>query len=140
MIKDGIQVSFNYSLTSDGEEIENNKGKEPMTYTHGGGQILPALEEQLTGLNVGDTKEVALAAADAYGETNPEAVQEVPVEKIPEGARQVGAVLTSNDFPGPIRVTEVGDNTVVLDFNHPLAGKDLVFDIEIVAVDDQSAA
>lgn len=136
VIEEGKQVSFNYTLSSGGEEIESNKGQEPLTYIQGGGQILPALEEGLVGLAVGDTKEVELSAANAYGETDPGALQEVPADQVPESARQVGAMLQAEGFPGPIRVTEVREDVVVLDFNHPLAGKDLVFSVEILAIED----
>lgn len=134
MVDQSKEVSFIYTLTSEGEVIESNKDAEPLTYTQGAGQILPALEDSLNGLGVGDTKDVTLAAADGYGEMNPEAVQEVELDKIPEGAREVGAVLQAEGFPGPIRVTEVRDTTAVLDFNHPLAGKELNFAVEIVAI------
>ena len=139
VIQEGSQVSFNYTLTSDGEQVESNKGQEPLTYTQGGGQILPALEAELVGLAVGDTKEVSLAAADAYGEIDPGAIQEVPLDKIPEAARYEGAMLQAEGVPTPIRVTEVKEEVIVVDFNHPMAGTDLVFDIEIMAVEAPTA-
>jgi len=131
----GNQVSFAYTLTSEGETIESNVGDEPLVYTQGGGQILPALEAELAGLTAGDKKTVNLAAADAYGEVRQDAMQEVPLEQLPEGARTVGAMLQAPGFPGPIRVAEVTETVAVLDFNHPLAGKDLTFDIEIITVE-----
>ncbi len=140
MIAKDKHVSFHYILTADGQVIENSRGSEPLTYIHGGGQILPALEAQMEGMVPGDTREVELAAGDAYGEVNPEALQEVPIEQIPEGARQVGAPLQAEGHNGMILVKEVRDDVVVLDFNHPLAGKDLVFDIEIVGVEDAPQA
>ena len=139
VIVEGSQVSFNYTLTSNGEEIESNKGQEPLTYTQGGGQILPALEAELAGLAVGDTKEVSLEAADAYGEVNQEAIEDIPLDRIPEEARFEGAMLQAEGVPTPIRVTEVREQVVVVDFNHPMAGKDLVFDVEIVAVEAPAA-
>ena len=134
MIAQGSQVSFFYTLSSEGEEIESNKNHEPMTYTQGEGQILPKLEAELEGLKAGDSKEVSLDAADAYGEVDPGKFQEVPAEQIPEPARKVGAQLQAEGYNGPIFVKEVKDNVIVLDFNHPMAGKDLVFAIEIVDV------
>ncbi|MEE4184321.1 MAG: FKBP-type peptidyl-prolyl cis-trans isomerase [Gammaproteobacteria bacterium] len=134
MITAGNQVSFEYTLSVSGEVVESNKGQAPLTYTQGGGQILPALESELEGLTVGDEKSVSLAAADGYGEVNPEAFQEVPADRIPEDARVVGAMLQSPEYPGPIRVAEVREEVVVLDLNHPMAGKDLQFDITIVDV------
>jgi len=140
MIAAGNQVSFEYTLSVSGEVVESNKGQEPLTYTQGGGQILPALESELEGLTVGDEKSVSLTAANGYGEINPEAFQEVPVDRIPADARVVGAMLQSPEYPGPIRVAEVRDDIVVLDLNHPMAGKDLKFDITIVDVVAESGA
>jgi len=134
VIAEGNQVSIHYKLTADGEAIEDSHGSEPLSYTQGGGQILPALEDALTGLAEGDSKEVTLAAADGYGEIDPAALQEVPIDQIPEGAREVGAQLQAEGYNGPIFVKEVRDDVIIVDFNHPLAGKELVFAIEIVSV------
>lgn len=130
----GSQVTFTYTLSSEGEVLETNVEAEPLVYTQGGGEILPALEAELVGLSAGDKKTVNLVAADAYGEIRQESMQEVPLDQLPEAARQVGAMLQAPGFPGPIRVAEVRESVAVLDFNHPLAGKDLTFDIVIVAV------
>jgi FKBP-type peptidyl-prolyl cis-trans isomerase 2 len=134
VITQGSEVSFFYTLSSGGEQIESNKGSEPLTYTQGEGQILPKLEAELEGLAAGDNKEVALAAVDAYGEIDPEAIQEVPIDQIPEPAREVGAQLQAQGYGGPIIVSEVREDIIVLDFNHPMAGKDLVFEVEIADV------
>jgi FKBP-type peptidyl-prolyl cis-trans isomerase 2 len=134
VITQGSEVSFFYTLSSGGEQIESNKGSSPLTYTQGGGQILPKLEAELEGLKAGDEKEVALNAADAYGEVDPEKLKEVPAEQIPEAARQVGAALQAEGYGGPIVVSEIREEVIVLDFNHPMAGKDLVFAVEIVEV------
>ncbi len=139
LIKDGSKVSVEYTLKlSDGSLVDSNTGKDPLVYTQGGSQILPALEKQLVGLKVGDTKSVKLSAAEGYGEIDPKAFREVDIAQIPEEARKVGALLVAAGADGnkrPIRVHEVRDDKVVLDFNHPLAGKDLVFDITIVGVE-----
>lgn len=140
MIEDGKQVSIMYSLTVDGDVIDSNAGGEPLIYVQSAGQILPSLEAELAGLKVGDKKNVELAAADGYGETTEEAFMEVPIDQIPEEARTVGGQLQSPDYPGPIRVVEVKEDVVVLDFNHPLAGKDLAFEVEIVAIEEAPAA
>lgn len=134
MTEAGKQVTFHYTLTSGGEQLECSKGDDPLTFTLGGGEILPTLEAALQGLEAGDDKRVELSAADAYGEVNPDGFQEVEIDKIPEDARQVGAQLQAEGINNPIRVAEVRDDVIVLDFNHPMAGKDLVFDVEVVAV------
>ncbi len=140
MIEDGKQVSIMYTLTVEGDVVDSNAGGEPLVYIQNGGQILPGLEAALAGLAVGDKKNVELAAADGYGEIDERAFQEVPLEQIPEEARKVDAQLQSPDYPGPIRVVEVKEEVVILDFNHPLAGKDLAFDVEIVAIANGPAA
>lgn len=135
MIEEGVEVCFTYTLTVEGEVLESNAGQEPLVYVQGDGQLLPALEAALAGMSAGDTKTVNLAAANAYGEFSEAAFQEVPLERVPVEARVVDATLQSQGYAGPIRVAEIRDNTVVLDFNHPLAGKDLKFDITIVDID-----
>ena len=97
-------------------------------------ETLQQLEEALIGLAVDDTKEVTLAPADAYGEINEEAFQEIPTDQIPEEARVVGTILGAQGYEGPIRVHEVNEEFVILDFNNPLAGRTLTFDIRIVSV------
>ncbi|HJP04317.1 MAG: peptidylprolyl isomerase [Chromatiales bacterium] len=135
MIEEGVEVCFTYTLTVEGEVLESNAGQEPLVYVQGDGQLLPALEAQLIGLSAGDTKTVNLDAANAYGEFSEAAFQEVPLDRIPEEARVVDATLQSQGFTGPIRVAEIKADVIVLDFNHPLAGKDLRFDITIVDID-----
>jgi FKBP-type peptidyl-prolyl cis-trans isomerase 2 len=136
VIGEGTTVGFEYTLSlSDGTVVESNVGGDAFSYTQGGSQILPALEVALTGLAIDDTKQVTLEPADAYGDVNPEAFQEIPIAQIPEDARVVGTILGAEGFEGPIRVHEVKEDVVVLDFNNPLAGKKLTFDIRIVSLD-----
>lgn len=136
MIEAGKTVAFEYTLRlDDGSVVQSNKDDEPLTYVHGENQILPALERELEGLEVDDRKEVTLEARDAYGDVRPDAFREVPAEQIPQEARRVGAQLSAQGYDGPIRVHEVKDDVVVLDFNHPLAGKSLKFDIRVVSIE-----
>jgi len=136
VVQAGKQVSFTYTLSmDDGTVIESSNDQEPLTFTQGGGQILPALESELEGLSVGDEKSVHLAAEDAYGNVSDEAFQEVPIDQIPEDAREVGALLQAPGVQSVIRVSEVREDVIVLDFNHPLAGKALNFDITIVGLE-----
>ena len=135
MIQPGKKVGFEYTLTlDDGSVVQSNRDSDPMVYVHGESQILPELERQLEGLEVDDKKEVHLKAVDAYGAVRDDAFHEVPSDQIPEDARRVGAQLSAQGYEGPIRVHEVRDETVVLDFNHPLAGQDLKFDIRVVSM------
>lgn len=136
MIEAGKTVALEYTLSlEDGSVVQTNAGGEPLEYVHGEQQILPALEQELSGLGVDEEKTVELSASDAYGEVDPNAFQEVDIDKIPEGARRVGAELRAEGFNGTIRVHDVKDSQVVLDFNHPLAGEDLTFKIKVLAVE-----
>jgi FKBP-type peptidyl-prolyl cis-trans isomerase 2 len=139
VIEEGKLVSFTYRLSAEGEVLEDNTDKEPLSYIQGGNQILPALEAELLGLSTGGEKVVELTAANAYGEHSADRVQEVPLEQIPESSRVVGTLLQSPSIPGPILVAEIREDIAVLDTNHPLAGKDLTFEITIVAIEDAPA-
>ena len=138
MIQSGKQVSLEYTVfLSDGTQIDSNIGEDPLVFTHGFHQVFPALEDALIGLDTGDTKQVTLQAEEAYGLVVPEAYKEVDVETIPESYRYAGAVLGVQDPAGgvyPIRVHEVRPDRIVLDFNHPLAGQALCFDIKVIEV------
>jgi FKBP-type peptidyl-prolyl cis-trans isomerase 2 len=136
VIENGKMVEFEYRLSlEDGTVVESNFDEgEPIQYVQGGGQILAALESALEGLAENDRKSVRLSAEDAYGVVNPEAFQEVPRDRIPEELLAVGAQLQAPGYDGPIRVHEIRDDIVVLDFNHPLAGQALTFDIRIVSI------
>ena len=137
-VQEGSLVSIEYTLTDDqGEKIESNKGKDPFRYTHGKHQIIPGLENGLDGMRVGEKKSIRVAPKDGYGEIVPSAFKEVPREKIPADALHAGAVLAATSPQGrtvPVRVHEVKEKTVVLDMNHPLAGKTLIFDVTVLAI------
>lgn len=137
-VKDGMMVSLDYTLKSpDGKTIETSKGKEPLKYVHGQKMMIPGLEKELTGMKVGGEKHVTVKPEDAYGKVNPDAIQEVPKEKIPANALKVGAVLAARSPEGavvPMTVREIKEKTVVMDMNHPMAGKTLVFDIKVVDI------
>jgi FKBP-type peptidyl-prolyl cis-trans isomerase 2 len=137
VIEDGKTVAFEYSLSlDDGTLIESNVGAdEPVKYVHGGGQILPALEAALIGMAEDERKTVKLEPEDAYGVVDPRAYQEIPRDSIPEELLEVGTPLQARGHDGPIRVHEIHDDRVVLDFNHPLAGEALNFDIRIVSIE-----
>jgi FKBP-type peptidyl-prolyl cis-trans isomerase SlyD len=140
VVQDGSIVAIEYTLTDDtGKVVDSNVGKEPLTYLHGSGQIVPGLEKQLTGLKVGDQKKIVVKPEDGY-RANPNAFQEIPKDKLPPEAQTVGTVLATKGPQGEtiaMRVHEVKDKTIVVDFNHPLAGKTLNFDVKVT--DIQSA-
>lgn len=138
LVKDGSVVSLQYTLTGeDGKVIDSNKGKEPLKYTHGLKQIVPGLEKQMNGMKLGAERRVKVKPEDAYGPVNKNAFQEFPKENIPANGLKVGAVLMAKGPQGeaiPVRVHEIKEKTVVLDLNHPLAGKTLIFDVKVLDI------
>ena len=138
VVKDGMLVSIEYTLKgTDGKVIDSSKGKEPLKYVHGQRTMIPGLEKELTGMKVGGEKNVTVKPEDAYGQISPNAIQEIPKEKIPPNALKVGAVLQGQDEQGrPMlaRIKEIKDKSVIIDMNHPMAGKTLVFNVKIVDI------
>jgi FKBP-type peptidyl-prolyl cis-trans isomerase SlyD len=134
-IREGSQVALEYTLSDEaGTVIESNKGKQPMSYIHGKSQIIPGLEKELSGMKVGEEKKIQIKPEDGYGPVNPDAFQEVPKDKLPPEALKVGTMLMAQGSQGkgiPVRVHEIKDTTVIMDFNHPMAGKTLSFDVKI---------
>lgn len=139
VIQDGSTVRMEYTLSDDkGKVLDTNKGQDPLTYTQGEGNIIPGLEKALKGLHSGDQTHVVVPPEEGYGPFKPEAIVEVPKERIPPEAQKVGAQLmgrNQNGPPVPLRVKEVKEKTVVLDANHPLAGMTLTFDVKIVGIE-----
>jgi FKBP-type peptidyl-prolyl cis-trans isomerase SlyD len=130
-------VSITYELKVDGNVADSNVGGQPLEFSFGSGQIIPGLESRIQDMNVGDSKEVAVPAAEAYGEYNPEAKQVVPKEQFAGLDLEVGMPLQGQGEDGqPFQVTvaEIQENEVVVDFNHPLAGKELNFSITIESI------
>lgn len=138
-VKSGDKVAIHYTGTLlDGTTFDSSQGREPLEFEVGSGQIIPGLDVALPGMVVGDKKTVKIACADAYGALNPEMRQAIPREGIPADIElAVGAQLQMQTPDGqamPVMVVELDEATVTLDANHPLAGKDLQFDIELMRV------
>jgi len=139
MIQDGKRVKIHYTLTVNGEIADSSRDREPLEYKHGSGEIIMGLEKALEGLKPGDQKEVLVAPDDGYGPINLQAIVEISREHIQSRDVQLGAVLSGKTQDGrPLRgvITAIGDDQVTVDFNHPLAGKELHFQIEIIEVTD----
>ncbi|HTM08006.1 MAG TPA: peptidylprolyl isomerase [Verrucomicrobiae bacterium] len=138
VIKDGSTVSLEYTLTGDdGKVIDTNKGKEPLRYVDGQDQIIPGLEKALEGLSAGAEKKVTVKPEDGYGAVDPKNFQEVPKNTVPADSLKVGTTLAAQTPDGqqfPVRIHEIKESTVIIDMNHPLAGKTLVFDVKILDV------
>lgn len=111
-------------------------GREPIKATLGQGQLIPGFESGLIDMAIGDKKTIEIEHTDAYGEVNPDMVAEVPKDKVPEGV-EVGTMLQTFGPAGPmpVKVIGVNEDTVTIDANHPLAGKKLIFELEVVGVD-----
>jgi len=140
-IADGKIVTFHYTLKDDaGEVIESSKGKTPLGYLHGSGNIVAGLEKALTGKAAGDSVEVVVEPAEGYGERDERGVMQFPRSQFPaDPTPQAGMQFGVQGPDGqvfPAWVTEVGEEQVTVDFNHPLAGVRLHFDVEVVELRD----
>lgn len=113
------------------------EGREPLEVELGLGQLIKGFEDGLINMSEGDKKTVEISVEDAYGQPKPEFINEVPKTNVPEGI-QVGESLQGNGPQGPVnvQVVAVNDETVTLDANHPLAGKNLIFDLEVIEISE----
>jgi len=138
IIEKGKTVSFEYTLTlEDKEVIDTNAGAEPLTFTHGSSQIIPGLEDQMIGMKAGDKKHISVKPEDGYGPILKEAIIELQTKQVPESSRKVGAMLQTESPEGQIirgRIAAIDAEKAIIDLNHPLAGKDLFFDVKVIAV------
>jgi len=141
-VSQGKKVSIEYTLTlEDKSVIDSNVDTEPLSFVLGSHEIIPGLENALEGMKVGESKQVTVKPEDAYGLVNKDAVSEVKKEQVPQDALKVGAVLQGQSPDGKVilaRVVEIKEETVLLDYNHPLAGQTLYFDVKILDVQEEA--
>jgi peptidylprolyl isomerase len=134
---DVVKVHYTGKLAS-GDQFDSSVGREPLEFTVGAGQMIKGFDAAMPGMEVGEKKTVNIAASDGYGEKDPNAVIEFPKENVPADMKlEKGMSLTLTNQEGqpfPVVVTDVKEEVVVLDANHFLAGKELVFDIELVEI------
>ena len=139
-VNDGQVVSMEYTLKVDGEVADTSQGREPLEFVHGAGNIIPGLEREMVGMAVGDSKDVLVTAVDGYGEEDDNAFMDVPREQFPEEIpMKIGTeIQVQNQAGQPMyaRIDTIGDKSVRLDFNHPLAGKELQFSVKVVGLRD----
>lgn len=138
--KSGDTVKIHYTGTlEDGTEFDSSAGREPLEFTLGSGQVIAGFDNAVDGMAKGDSKTVTIAAEDAYGERHDQLIQEVPKSALPDEMEPaIGMQLQSQSPDGQVMnmtVTEVADETITVDANHPLAGKPLTFAIELVEID-----
>ena len=138
-VKNGDVVRIHYTgRLTDGTEFDSSAGREPLEFEYGAGQIIPGLERNIPDMEVGAKQTVTVPAEEAYGPRDDSRVQAIPRTAIPEGVPvDIGTRLQANTPEGqPVNLTvvDLDDSSVTVDANHPLAGRDLVFDIELVEV------
>ena len=138
-VKTGDTVAIHYTGTlATGETFDSSEGRDPLEFTVGAGQIIPGLDQAIPGMSVGDKKVVEVPADQAYGQPDPNARQAVPRSEIPADIPlDLGTQLQMQAPNGqvvPVMVAEVSETEVTLDANHPLAGKDLTFAIELMEI------
>ena len=134
---DVVRVHYTGKLIS-GDQFDSSAGREPLEFTVGAGQMIKGFDAALPGMKVGDKKTVNIAAVDAYGEKNEDAIIDFPKENVPPDMKlEPGMKLTLNNQQGqpvPVVVKEVKDDVIKLDANHFLAGEELIFDIELMEI------
>jgi FKBP-type peptidyl-prolyl cis-trans isomerase SlyD len=143
MIENGSLVHFEYTLSDEnGKILQSNKGKDPITYTHGLYEVIPGLEEGLSGMDINEEKSFCIQPEEGYGPVDSNAFKEVPKTEIPATALKVGTALSAQGPEGKnhvVHVCEVKQETVILDFNHPLAGKTVNFDVKVLNIEPKKS-
>lgn len=138
-VKENNTVKVNYTgKLSDGQVFDSSEGKEPLEFTLGKGQLIPGFEKGLIDMKVKEKKTITIAKDEAYGEINKDLIQEVKKTELPQDMTpEVGMGLVSKTPDGQemnLLVIEVKEESIIIDGNHPLAGKDLIFDLEVVEI------
>ncbi len=135
-------VSLEYEVRDGDKVVDSNVGGAPLVFMYGKGQIIPGLEAGIEKMEIGEKADVLVKPADAYGEYNPDATQEVPADQFAGIDLEVGMTLYGQGEDGgtvQVTVKEIKEDTVVIDFNHPLAGKDLMFTVTLNNVREATA-
>ena len=134
---DKIKVHYHGRLTN-GETFDKSEGREPLEFEVGSGMVIKGFDDGVTGMAVGDKKTINIPADEAYGPKNPEMVIDMPKDRFPKDMEiEVGMPLSMSDGQGQqfqVVVAEVQEEVIILDANHPLAGEDLIFDLELVEI------
>jgi FKBP-type peptidyl-prolyl cis-trans isomerase SlyD len=135
-IESGSTVQLEYTLKDDtGKVLDSNKGQAPLTYTQGKQEIVPGLENALNGMRAGEEKQVAVKPEDGYGAVDPAAQTEVPKALLPSDSLTVGKELVARSRGGETLLVRIKETTVIIDLNHPLAGRTLLFDVKVLGVE-----
>jgi FKBP-type peptidyl-prolyl cis-trans isomerase 2 len=138
---DTVKVHYHGKLT-DGTTFDSSEGRQPLEFEVGSGAVIPGFDDGVVGMSVGDKKTINIPAEEAYGGVEEDRFMEFPIDRFPPDLKpEVGMTLTMSDGSGqqfPVMIADVEDEVVILDANHPLAGKDLVFDIELMEIKGKS--
>ena len=142
-VKNGDTVKVHYhGKLNDGTTFDSSEGREPLEFEVGSGMVIPGFDEGVLGMSVGDKKTINIPAENAYGAVEEERILEFPIDRFPVDMKpEVGMTLNMSNGQSehiPVVITEVRDDVVVLDANHPLAGQDLTFDIEVMDIKSKS--
>ena len=136
---DTIKIHYHGRL-SDGTTFDSSAGRSPLEFTVGSGSVIKGFDDGVQGMSVGDKKTIEIPFHHAYGPEDPSMIIEFPVDRLPEDLKPaLGMQLNMNNAEGqqfPVVITEINDQNIMLNANHPLAGKDLIFDLELVEIVD----
>ncbi len=138
-VKAGDTVKVHYhGRLADGTVFDSSSGRQPLEFEVGSGMVIKGFDNGVLGMSVGDKKTIEIPVEDAYGPEDPQMIMDFPIDRFPENLQpEVGMQLNMSDGAGrnfPVVIREIKDDTVVLDANHPLAGEDLIFDLELVEI------
>ena len=142
-VANDLVVAMDYKLVIDGEVVDSSEGQEPLEFLQGHSNIIPGLEQEMLGMKIGESKDVVVQPAEGYGEIDEEAYMDVPTNQFPEEIPvEVGTELqVQNEEGQPVyaRIDAIEKNIATLNFNHPLAGKELHFSVTVIALREPSA-
>ena len=137
VVSEGKSVKVNYTLTVDGKVVDSSNGRGPLEFKAGSHQMIPGFEKAVMGMKTGEKKSFKVSPKEGYGPEDPKAIRDIPKSQLPpEMTPKAGMTLTaqSNGQSVPVRIVEVKKDVVVMNFNHPLAGKTLHFDVEVLEI------
>ena len=138
VVSEGKSVKVRYTLKVNGKVIDSSAGREPLQFIEGSHQVVPGFEKAVMGMKAGQKKSFSVSPAEGYGPEDPKAIKSVPKKQIPPDIKpKAGMLLDTQGKNGqrvPVRVVKVKKDVVVINFNHPLAGKTLNFDVEVLEI------
>jgi FKBP-type peptidyl-prolyl cis-trans isomerase 2 len=140
-VKSGDTIKIHYhGKLADGTTFDSSEGRSPLEFTVGAGAVIKGFDDGVKGMSVGDKKTIEIPFLQAYGPEDPSMIIEFPVDRLPDDLKpEIGMQLNMNNAEGqqfPVTITDINDENIILNANHPLAGKDLIFDLELVGIVD----